>query len=98
MRVRSAPFRPGASPINMIFASSLPLSWLRTALRPHILSQRVHVEALLTSSSQLVVRDTIGPASIRRDVNFPLTPRPPGYRVRAHLLAVPRDDRTKHDP
>jgi len=76
MRVRSAPFRPGASPINMILASSLPLSLLRTALRPHIPSQRVHVEALLTSSSQLVVRNIIGPASIRRGADCPLTPRP----------------------
>lgn len=49
-RVRSAPFRPGASPINMTRASGEPLSSLSTAVRPHIAGQRVQLAASLTNS------------------------------------------------
>src|ERR1041385_4681838 len=45
MRVRSAPFLPGASPTNSTRASGEPLSSLNTAVRPHIAGQRVHAAA-----------------------------------------------------
>lgn len=50
-RVRSAPFRPGASPINITRASGEPFSSLNTAVRPHIDGQRVHTAASLTNSA-----------------------------------------------
>ena len=43
----------------MTLASSGPLSSLRTALRPHIPSQRVHLEASATSLNQLLDRNCI---------------------------------------
>src|ERR1044072_6945509 len=50
IRVRSAPFLPGASPMNMIRASGDPLSSLNTALRPHIAGHSVQHAASFTSS------------------------------------------------
>src|SRR6476620_4024612 len=49
-RVRSAPFLPGASPINMIRASGAPFNSLSTALRPHIAGHSVQLAASSTSS------------------------------------------------
>ena len=51
-RVRSAPFLPGASPMNMICAPGEPLRLLRTGRRPHILVQRVHKDTSSTSSEK----------------------------------------------
>src|ERR1043165_1604771 len=49
MRVRSAPFLPGASPTNSTRASGEPLSSLNTAVRPHIAGQRVHAADSIVS-------------------------------------------------
>ena len=50
MRVRSAPFRPGASPINITRASGEPFKELSTALRPHIAGHAVQLAASSTNS------------------------------------------------
>jgi hypothetical protein len=47
--VRSAPFRPGASPINITRAAKAPLSELNTALRPHIAGHSVQPAASATN-------------------------------------------------
>src|SRR5437764_5138205 len=44
-RVRSAPLRPGASPINMTRASTGPFNSVSTAARAHIAAQRTHLDA-----------------------------------------------------
>lgn len=49
MRVRSAPFLPGASPMNITRAAIEPFKSLNTALRPHIEVQRVQAAASLMS-------------------------------------------------
>ena len=65
MRVRSAPLRPGASPINITRASDEPLSSLRTALRPHIAGQSVQLEASFTNllKESLVIASNDGVAT-----------------------------------
>ena len=55
-RVRSAPFRPGASPINITRAVGKPFSALNTGVRPHIAGQRVHAAASLTNSANNLFR------------------------------------------
>jgi hypothetical protein len=44
-RVRSAPLRPGASPMNMTRASRAPFTSLKTAARSHIAGQLTQVPA-----------------------------------------------------
>ena len=48
MRVRSAPLRPGASPMNMMRAFTDPFSWLSTAARSHIAGHLTQAAASLT--------------------------------------------------
>ena len=50
MRVRSAPLRPGASPINITRASIGPFRSLRTAVRSHIAGQRIQAAASETNA------------------------------------------------
>lgn len=57
-RVRSAPFRPGASPINITRAVGKPFSSLNTAVRPHIAGQRVQLAASLTNSANNLCRES----------------------------------------
>src|ERR1041385_2355956 len=102
MRVRSAPFLPGASPTNTTRASGEPLSSLNTAVRPHIAGQRVHAAASLASSlnsfalfncnlarNDVVVAVTIRPAvwSNQLEPNRVLAGRPAGQ----HDLLRPVD-------
>lgn len=53
MRVRSAPFRPGASPTNITRALSGPLLSLKTADRPHMPGHRVQLAAAAINSEKL---------------------------------------------
>src|SRR5712664_960645 len=49
MRVRSAPLRPGASPMNIRRALSGPFKLLSTAARSHIAGQRMQAAASVMS-------------------------------------------------
>jgi hypothetical protein len=60
IRVRSAPFLPGASPMNITRAFGEPLSSLNTALRPHIAGQRVQLAASFTNSRNNFAADERG--------------------------------------